>query len=327
MRQRIFYRFMPSPLTKRLTFWKDIYLGRVRAGVALFITISAIILSIRDLFIAPEHKNFFLFKYIPEWPWYAWALMGLGAGLLLTLEGSFSKFQRDQARFRSAYRKKVREKNVTHKAELLTASLQGLGSSSKNQLSAIPVFAAKEKPAVDCEPEPAPNLVCKKTIAVNCHWEYGVLLRGHEQTVNNSNCVAYIAEISNDFRTTPKPGSVARLAAQIFYKLPGQQPIQVNRGAWLSGGNWTDLRVNDTDDLTICAYPVKDPFALVLKKDYTGKDMPDVFGILGDGHYVVEVRLISEAQGVIHKTLYFDLTVVDSPFKIELFQIDYPPPP
>lgn len=94
--------------------------------MAAFITFATIVLSLRDLFVSPQHKDFSFFRYVPQWPWYSWALIGLVGLILLTLEGSYSKFQREQIRLRSAYRAKRKERDAHHRSELMAARLQEL---------------------------------------------------------------------------------------------------------------------------------------------------------------------------------------------------------
>jgi hypothetical protein len=181
-----------------------------------------------------------------------------------------------------------------------------------------------------------PNLVCKGVDYKPGHLSYGTIAEGHDRG-NSRHLYAFpggepsstdmgvvIAIICNEFRLSPKVGSVDDITAQVIYSPPGGNPIEVNRAPWLSGHNRTDFVVNDTERLIIAAaFAGDDPAPFILPREYgEHNDFYRLTALLEADIYHVEVRLISESRGIEYQRLPFRLAITREPeFNMTLVQI------
>jgi hypothetical protein len=299
---------MPNPLAKRLTFWKDIYFGWVRVGVALFITVSTVVLALRDLFVAPEHKDFSFFKYIPQWPWYVWLIAGLTGLLLLTLESSYNKSQRDRVVIRGHLRTRLKERDERHKADLLSAQFQGF-----NQPLISPVPSTDESLIkTDEAPQLEPNIVTEAPELSTVHQSQSnsVIVegteRGREQEMMLANVVPYRNLVKEG-----KPIGVARnITGRAVYRRYGTiAPITKERIAWLSEDHpRVFFERNDVRRLILAVQNLSDQICIV-QRDVSGTGRETRYTVLADGLYSVWVTLMNEVDGRVKNRSEFILEV------------------
>ena len=297
---------MPNPLTKRLVFWKDIYYGWTRKGLAAFITFATIVLILRDLFVSPQHKDFSFFRYIPQWPWYAWLIAGLVGLLLLTLESSYNQSQRDRLASRAHLRTRLKDRDNRHKTELLLrAQAQGL-----NQHLPPPVDENLTK--TDEEPQLEPDIVIETPELLTVHQRESdsVIVegteRGREQEMMLANVVPY-----RNLVKAGKPIGVARniTGRAIYHRYGDTSAISKERIAWLSEDNpRVFFERNDVRRLVIALQNLNGAVRIV-QREVSGTGRETRYTLLADGVYSVHVTLMNEIDSSVKNISEFILEV------------------
>jgi hypothetical protein len=307
---------VPNPLAKRIAFWKDIYYGWTRKGVASFITISTVVLVFRDLFVAPAHKDFSFFKYIPQWPWYSWLIVGLIGLLLLTLESSYNKSQRDRMAIRGHLRTRLKDRDARHKADLLSAQVQSLNQ-PLSTVEGVPVsLPIIDEPVSHLEP----NIVLEQPEVLDVYTDErdGVLVEGTPRGRELEMMLAHLANYRNLVREF-KPVGVAKntTGRAIYRQYESVAPISKERIAWLSQ---THPRVvfepNDIRKLVLALQDSKDR-VFVVQRELSGRGSETRYTPLADGLYSVWVSVIDEANGHVYDKREFILDV-DRPGKLKV---------
>lgn len=287
---------MPNPLTKRLAFWTDIYYSKVRVGAAAFIASSTVVLCIRDLFLAPENKDFSLFKYIPQWRWYTWVIVGLVGLLFLTLESSYRKSQTDRVKVRTRYKEWLKTAERRHTDDLITRGLAQLQSKPIGKAIAAPPTPASDKPNLVKVPQ-------RNCTAPIVYRDGFVVDYFQNQPVNpNKIGIALTVIYENQPVEGRKVGSIGNVSARVtYYDEPDREThkLTVNRGAWLTSTKETvGFRVNDRHVLILALLfdDAKNPekaIATTSERDASG----DHGHQLTQGLYNVKVDLIAEKEG------------------------------
>jgi hypothetical protein len=124
---------MANWLTRRVSFWHGAFRSKVRAGMGLFVAAFTVLMIVRDAILDPKHKDWFLLKYAPDWPWQAWLIIGLCTLLLLTLESGFSKNRADKRAFFSKHKERLSALKTAHQLELGNARLETLITGKETQ--------------------------------------------------------------------------------------------------------------------------------------------------------------------------------------------------
>ena len=275
------------------------YFGKVRVGVALFITATTIMLSIRDLFIAPEHRAFWLLKYVPQWSWQAWMLIGLVGLLLLTLEGSYSKFQRDQIRFRGAYRAKVK----------------GHRDRSRFMPRLLPISASTK--LITKEVEIAPNLqpLTPEMVEAN-RQENGVIVSGqvferldHFWNEESKNLAALVLPFHNRIVEGQEIGTADNISGRIsLYSYESNAAQEADRIAWIDEEfSRVYFGRNDTHRLMVLTLEgtEAEPRFYINKhaagSRRSGNDRIDRFELSETGAFRLNISLIDEGKSKVIK--------------------------
>lgn len=136
---------MANFLTRRVAFWHDAFRSKVRAGIGLFITAFTILMIFRDAILDPKYKDWFLFKYAPDWSWQTWLVTGLCALLLLTLESGFSKNRADKRAFYTKHKERLSALKTVHRQELANARLETLITGKEAKKTELTVTDAERQ--------------------------------------------------------------------------------------------------------------------------------------------------------------------------------------
>jgi hypothetical protein len=238
-------------LNKRIAFWRSGIVKPLKViAVAILLLILPAIGIIRDVVLAPENRNWYLLKYIPNWPWYWW-VVGILIGLLIFLEET--NYRANKASLREQKLKHIERmarSRERHQAELTNARITALIStkdtSKETHVTVTPgerqLFAAMagQPPPPDkkslTQSKAEPVLVCKKTYAIPVYWTGYKFIE--EQEPKDDGPYAVIAEFVNRPNTKGHVPSIYFLNAQItFYDAKGEYYDRVAHSFWLGYEN------------------------------------------------------------------------------------------
>lgn len=219
---------------------------------------------------------------------------------------------------------------VTFFVVAIAIGVIGYVKTRQNQLAATETpskeLDANNPPQTQIKASPASNLICKRIVYTIAHHDsFHGLLEGKQslsRTYGRSrNYVVAVAEICNEFILS-KVDKLHDVTAHIRYRPANGELIEIYRGYWLSGGQRLDIEVNK-------------PYKLVLALTSTEKGEPvcALTGLQNIGYQqnevilqeieseacCIEVRIVSEANGLLFGIFNFSLTVddqSDSPFEL-----------
>lgn len=248
------------------------------------ITVSAftILLILRDAVLDPKYRDWFLLKYIPNWPWYVWTIIGVTALSLLALEGAYGVHKTELATFKKRYKTRVTTLKKDYREGIASARIEAILGATltkpqpEEQALLIEQPLLEEKPVKVLEnklpeaqqveaqesapPKADPTLVCKKVYVIPVYWTGLKFIE--EKEPKDDNLYAAIAEFVNRPNTRGYVPAISYLTAQItFYDAEGEYYHRVSHGYWLG------------HDLYHCNLDAGDKGLLVIAVGHRGHNM------------------------------------------------------
>jgi hypothetical protein len=164
---------------------------------------------------------------------------------------------------------------------------------------------------------PKPNFVCTSTEPRPARIEHDALVEGINEYRPNYNVVVVVAEITNEFLPSRKLTDIKNVSAEIIYQPTNGRPTKVRRASWLDESTYQlDFAAHDSHRLIIAFVPewnAKSIFILTREMNHHNDDIENRIALLDGDHYNVKVRLINEAEGIVHEELDFSLVIKREP--------------
>jgi hypothetical protein len=266
---------MANWLTKRFSYWKASFQHRVRAVMGITISAFTLLLILRDVILDPKYRDWFLLKYIPNLPWYWWALIGLTALFLLALEGAYAVQRDEHLKLLKRHKARIREIKEKYKTDQIHAHTKQLVAATHISQQSTEITPPIKQPLLEEKPT---QEIAKEDKAIEidaslteqrieCIRTYTAPTRyTKEDTAEGEAAVLYeveevggrwpntvIAEFVNSPNAKGWVTPIPSLRAQItFYDAQGNYCHRVSHCAWLKEpSEYIELEAGDRAGLAI----------------------------------------------------------------------------